>query len=136
MLNKVELKGEHFTLISVLPIYCLRQVLQVKKVNYMLRSAVQIVWSNGTYTVRRWWLKLVCFDNMFINFKPWFIARTTETLLSFKWSTLPLTSMSFKFFPFLKPLIGTFSKTLLCSLSGVGRTWISDKIFLSFKKIG
>ena len=31
--------------------------------------------------------------------------------------TLTLTRMSFKLFPFLKPIIRTFSKTLLCSLS-------------------
>ena len=35
--------------------------------------------------------------------------------------TFAVTRMSFKLFPFLKPIIGTFSKTLLCSLSGVKR---------------
>ena len=33
--------------------------------------------------------------------------------------TLALTRMSFKLFPFFKPIIATFSKNLLCSLSGV-----------------
>ena len=32
--------------------------------------------------------------------------------------TLALTRMSFKLLPLLKPIIGTFSKTFLCSLSG------------------
>ena len=35
--------------------------------------------------------------------------------------TLALIRVSFKLFPFLKPVIGTFSKTLLCSLSRVRR---------------
>ena len=36
--------------------------------------------------------------------------------------TLAPTRMSFKLFPFLKPIIGTFSKTFLCSLSDVKRS--------------
>ena len=47
--------------------------------------------------------------------------------------TLALTGMSFKLFPFLKRIIGIFSKTLLCSISGVRRRWIFHKI-LSFEK--
>ena len=107
-----------------------------KKVNYIVRSAIQILWSNGTYALRRWWFKLVCFGNMFTSFTPWFIARTTEPFLVLSGGTLALTRMSFKLFPFLKPTIGTFSKTLLCSISGVRRRWIFDKMFLSFKIIG
>ena len=95
-----------------------------KKVNYILRGAIQILRSNGIYALRGWWFKLVCFGNMFANFTPWFIARTTETLLGFKWRY---------FGPHQDE---TFSKTFLCSLSGVGRRWILNKIFLSFEKIG
>ena len=50
--------------------------------------------------------------------------------------TLAFTIMSFKLFPFLKPIIGIFSKALPCSLSRVKRRWIFNKIFLSFEKIG
>ena len=35
--------------------------------------------------------------------------------------TLALTRMSFKLFPFLKRIVGAFSKTFLFSLSGVRR---------------
>ena len=56
-----------------------------KKVNYILRSTIQMLWPNRIYALCRWWFKLVCFGNMFTNFTPWFIARTTETLLGFKW---------------------------------------------------
>ena len=38
--------------------------------------------------------------------------------------TLALTRMSFKHFPLLKHIIGTLSKFLQCSLSGVRRRWI------------
>ena len=107
-----------------------------RKVNYILRGAIQILRSNGIYALRRWWFKLVCFGNMFANFTPWFIARTTESLSVLSGGTLALTRMSFKLFPFLKPIIGTFSKTFMCSLSGVRGRWISNKIFLSFEKIG
>ena len=53
-----------------------------KKVNYVLRMAIQILWSDGIYVLRRWWFKLLCFGNMFTNFTAWFVARTTET---FNW---------------------------------------------------
>ena len=56
-----------------------------KKVNYILRGAIQLLLSNGIYALRKWWFKLVCFGNMFAIFTPWFIARTTEALLGFKW---------------------------------------------------
>ena len=39
--------------------------------------------------------------------------------LALSGGTLALFMMLFKLFPFLKPIIGIFSKTLLCSLSGV-----------------
>ena len=57
-----------------------------KKVKYILRSAIQIFWSDGIYALCRWWFKWSCFGNVFPNFTAWFIARTTETLLGFKWS--------------------------------------------------
>ena len=105
-----------------------------KKVNYILRGTIQILRSNGIYALRGWWFKLVCFGNIFANFTPWFIARTTESLSVLSGGTLALTRMSFKLFPFLKPIIGAFSNTFLCSLSGVRRRWILNKIFLSFEK--
>ena len=56
-----------------------------KKVIYILRTAIQILWSNGIYALHRWWSKLVCFGNMLMNFIPWFIVGTTETFLGLKW---------------------------------------------------
>ena len=49
-------------------------------------------------------------------------------------ATFALTRISFKLFALLNPIIGTFSKTFPCSLSGVNNKCISESTFLSFRK--
>ena len=56
-----------------------------KKVNYIFRSEFKFC---ALMEYKRFVdddSKLVCFGNMFANFSLWFIARTTATLLNFKW---------------------------------------------------
>ena len=51
-------------------------------------------------------------------------------------ATFTLTRISFKLFALLNPIIGTFSKTFPCSLSGVNNKCISESTFLDFKNTG
>ena len=70
--------NEHLQLVnllrnsSVLPVYFLWQILQVKRQTTLLEAQFNFC-------------GLMCFGNMFTNFTPWFTARTTETLLGFNW---------------------------------------------------
>ena len=91
-----------------------------ENINYIFRDAIQILWSYGIYALRKWWFKVMCFD-MFTNFTSWFIARTIETVLCFNWRHFGSNQGDLWVISFLKPIIGIFSKTLLCSLCGVKR---------------
>ena len=48
-------------------------------------------------------------------------------------ATFALTRMPFKLLALLNPIIGTFSETFPCSLSGVNSKCISDSTFLNFE---
>ena len=99
-----------------------------KKVNYILRSAIQILRSNGIYMRfvdddSNWCVLVICLQISHLGLlhgpqKPYSVLRG---------GTLALTRMSFKLFPFLKPILGISSKTSLCSLYGFRRRWILIK---------
>ena len=76
----IESTPKFFSAASILFIACFTR----EKVNYIFRSVIEILWSNGIYALRRCSFKLMCFGNMFRNFTSWFIVRTTKILLDFK----------------------------------------------------
>ena len=59
-----------------------------------------------------WCVLVICLEISHLGL----LQGPQKLLLVLSGSTLALTRMSFKLFPFLKPIIGTFSKTFLYSL--------------------
>ena len=79
-----------------------------------------------------------CFgsNNMFAYFAPSTSAWSATAFLLFKGCYLRSHKNIFQIFALLNPIIGTFSKTFPCSLTGVNNKCISESIFLSFENTG
>ena len=99
--------------------YCLWQVLQIKRSTTLLEAQFKFC---GLMEHMRfvdddsnWRVLIICLQVSHLGS----LQGPQEPSSVLSGGNLALTRI--KLFPFLKPIIGTFSKTLLCSLSGVRR---------------
>ena len=89
-----------------------------KKVKYILRSAIQILWSNRIYAVdddSNWCVLVICLQISHLGL----LQETQKPSSVLSVDTLVLPGCPLNSFSFLKPITGKFSKTFLCSLSDI-----------------
>ena len=122
--------------LSVLPVYCFEHALYGKRYTTLLERQFKL---SGLMQYSLLVLKdlnvsvvTTCFHISYLVpphdlQQPFFFSRG---------ATFALTRMSFKLVALLNPIIGIFSKTLPCFLSGVSSKCILDSVFLSPENTG
>ena len=107
-----------------------------KKIPNIAGTRVQVIGLNTIFSLSTERSKCSSSHKIFAYFAHSTSKWSVTAFLLFKRCYLAITRTSFKLLALLNPIIGTFSKTFPCSLSGVNSKCISDSTFLSFRKTG